>query len=125
MGLLANPVTLSDGVDVTRIFSFRAQRSDPKSVVGDYIEEGPSIAECSLLTVKHDMRSTPRHLFQRSTKRRPAANAAETPLLPITINVTITADAAFTAAEIQTELNIAIDACQEANFVAGLLSGKI
>jgi len=125
MGLFTNPVTLTDGVDVTRIFSFRAQRADSKSVVGDYIEEGPAIAEESLLVVKHDSRNTPRHLLQRSTKRRPAANAADTPLLPITINVTITADAAFTPAEIQTELNITIDACQEANFVSGMLSGKL
>lgn len=125
MGLFTNPVTLTDGVDVTRIFSFRAQRSDVKSIVGDYIEEGPSIAEESLLVVKHDTRNVPRHLLQRSTKRRPAANAADTPLLPITLNTTITADKAFTAAEIQTEINILIDAMQEANFVANMLSSKI
>lgn len=125
MGLFTNPVTLTDGVDTTRIFSFRAQRSDPKSIVGDYIEEGPAIAEESLLVVKHDARNTPRHLLQRSTKRHPAANTVDTSLLPVTINMTITADKAFTAAEIQTELNILIDACQEANFVANMLSGKL
>lgn len=125
MSLFTNPVTLTDGVDVTRIFSFRAQRMDQKSIVGDYIEEGPSIAENSLLTVKHDTRNTPRHLLQRSTNRRPAANAAETPLLPITLNLTITCSADFTAAEVQTELNILIDAAQEGNFVSGLLTGKL
>lgn len=125
MGLFTNPVTLTDGVDTTRIFSFRAQRADTKSVVGDYIEDGPSIAEESLLVVKHDTRSVPRHLLQRSTKRHPAANTGDAILLPITINFTMTADRAFTAAELQTELNILIDAAQEANFVSGMLSGKI
>lgn len=125
MGLFANPVTLTDGVDTTRIFSFRAQRSDTKSVVGDYVEEGPSIAEDSLLTIKHDSRGVPRHLLQRSTNRRPAAVAATEPLERITVNLTVTASKNFTAAEIQTELNILIDAAQEANFLSGMLVGKL
>lgn len=126
MGLFSNPVTLTDGVDTTRIFAFRAQRADSKGlIVGDYIEEGPSIAEESLLTAKHDTRKVPRHLLQRTTNRRPAANAATEPLLPITVNFTITADKAFTAAEIQTEVNILVDAVQETGFVAGMLSSKI
>lgn len=124
MGLFANPVTLTDGVDTTRIFSFRAQRSDTKQIVGDYIEDGPSIAEESLLVVKHDTRGVPRHLLQRSTKRCPSANS-DGVRLPITVNLTITADKAFTPAELQTELNILIDAAQEANFVLGMLSSKI
>lgn len=126
MGLFTNPVVLTDGVDVTRNFSFRAQRSDTKSIVGDYIEDSSQpIAAESLLVVKHDTRSTPRHLLQRSINRRPAAWAATEPLAPITLNLTITANKAFTAAELQTELNILIDAAQEANFVNNMLSSMI
>lgn len=125
MGLFANPVTLTDGVDTTRIFSFRAQVADTKSIIGEYIEDGPSIAENSLLVVKHDSRSTtPRHLLQRKTNRKPAAATADT-LLPITVNVTFTGSNLFSAAEWQTELNIVIDAMQESNFLSGMLSGKI
>lgn len=125
MGLFTNPVVLNDGVDATRNFSFRAQRSDTKSVVGDYVEDSSaSIAAESLLVVKHDSRNTPRHLLQRSTNRKPAAYTDVT-LLPITVNFTLTADKGFTAAELQTEVNILIDALQEANFVSNLLSGML
>lgn len=126
MGLFTNPVTLTDGVDVTRIFSFRAQKMDTKSIVGEWIEEGPSIAENSLLTVKHDTRSTtPRHLLQRATNRHPAARTADTILDPITMNFTVVANKDFSVAELQTELNILIDALQETSFLSNLLSGKI
>lgn len=126
MGLFTNPVVLTDGVDVTRNFYFRAQRADTKSVVGDYVEDSSQpIAAESVLVVKHDARNTPRHLLQRSINRRPAAWAATEPLSRITLNLTVTADKAFTAAEIQTELNILIDAAQEANFLNNLLSGMI
>lgn len=126
MGLFTNPVVLTDGVDVTRNFSFRAQISDPKSVVGEWIEDGPSIAEDSKLVVKHDSRSTtPRHLIQRKTNRHPSANTGDAILEPITINTTVVCSKAFTVAEVQTELNIHIDALQEANFLTGFLQGKI
>lgn len=126
MGLFTNPVVLTDGVDVTRNFSFRAQRADQKSTVGDYIEDSSQpIAAESLLVVKHDSKGTPRHLLQRSINRRPAAWAATEPLARITANFTLTADKAFTAAELQTEVNILIDAMQEANFVNNFLSGLI
>lgn len=126
MGLFTNPVVLTDGVDVTRNFSFRAQRADTKSVIGDWIEDSSQpIAAESLIVVKHDARNVPRHLLQRTINRRPAAWAATEPLAKITLNLTVTADKAFTAAEIQTELNILIDAAQEANFVSNFLSGMI
>lgn len=126
MGLFTSPLVLTDGVDTTRNFSFRAQVADAKSVIGEYIEDGPSIAEESLLVVKHDTRSsTPRHLIQRKTNRHPAANTADTILKPMTVNLTFNGSKDFSAAEWQTELNILIDAAQEANFVAGMLAGKI
>lgn len=125
MGLFTNPVVLTDGVDATRNFSFRAQRADTKSVVGDYIEDSSQpIAAESLLVVKHDTRNTPRHLLQRSIKRVPAS-ATDGIRKLITANLTITCDPAFTDAEIQTEINILIDAAQESGFVNGMLSSKI
>lgn len=125
MGLFSNPVVLTDGVDATRNFSFRAQRADTKSTVGDYIEDSSQpIAAESLLVVKHDTRSVPRHLLQRSIKRVPTS-ATDGVRKQITANLTITADAAFTDAEIQTEVNILIDAAQESGFVLGMLSSKI
>lgn len=125
MGLFTNPVVLTDGVDTTRNFSFRAQRADNKSVVGDYIEDSSQpIAANSLLVVKHDTRSVPRHLLQRQIDRIPAA-ATDGTRRKITVNLTITADPLFTDAEIQTEVNILIDAAQEAGFVLGMLSSKI
>lgn len=125
MGLFSNPVVLTDGVDVTRNFSFRAQRADTRSIVGDYIEDSSQpIAAESLLVVKHDTRSVPRHLLQRTIKKVPAANT-DGVRKQVTVNLTITADPAFTDAEIQTEVNILIDAAQEAGFVLGMLSSKI
>lgn len=120
MGLFTNPVVLD-----LRSFSFRSQQSDKKSVVGDYIEDAASIASESLITVKHDNTgTTPRHLLQRSIKKVPAA-ATDGVLRRITINGTITCDKLFTAAEVQDEVDVFIDAWGEANIVSGLLTSKI
>lgn len=125
MGLFTNPVVLNDGVDATRNFSFRSQRNDPKSIVGDYIEDASQpIAANSLLVVKHDTRAVPRHLLQRIIDRIPAANTLGQ-RKRITVNLTITADPEFTDAEVQTEVNILIDAAQESGFVAGMLQSKL
>lgn len=125
MGLFSNPVVLTDGVDVTRNFSFRAQRADTKSTVGDYIEDASQpIAAESLLVVKHDTRNIPRHLLQRTIKKVPASEPTG-PRKQVTVNFTITADPAFTDAEIQTEVNILVDAIQEVGFVLGMLSSKL
>lgn len=127
MGLFTDPVVLTDGVDATRNFSFRAQISDSKSVVGEWIEDSSApLAAESKIVVKHDNSSTnPRHLVQRKINRSPAALNDASKLEPITINVTVNCSKNFTAAEVQTELNLTIDMCQEANFLANLLSGKI
>lgn len=125
MGLFTNPVVLTDGVDATRNFSFRAQRADAKSVVGDYIEDSSQpIAAESLLVVKHDTRSVPRHLLQRTIKKVPAA-ATDGVRRQVTANLTFIADPLFTDAEVQTEVNILIDAAQESGFVLNMMSGKI
>ena len=58
MGLLANPVTLNDGVG-DRIFGFRSQEPDTKSIVGVYSETAAALSAESILTVKHDQSNIP------------------------------------------------------------------
>lgn len=128
MGLFSNPVTLSDdgGTTTDRTFEFRAQLIDSKTTGGDYIETAADAAAKSLFVVKHDMRSTaPRHLLQRSVRKHPVAETDNDDLLPITINLTIVANEAFSEAEIQEEVNLLLDAAEESNFVKGMQTGLI
>jgi hypothetical protein len=123
MGLLSNPVTLNDGTD-DRIFSFRSQRPDNRSVVGDYIEDAAASAANSLITVKHDLRATtaPRALLQRIINKVPAAG---TEYLKITQNYTIVASSLFTVAELTDEFTLFLDMLSEANVLSGLRAKKI
>lgn len=123
MGLFANPVTLNDGSG-DRIFSFRSQRPDNRSVIGDYIEDAAATAAQSLITVKHDLRATtaPRALIQRYIKKVPAAG---TEYLGITQNYTIVASSLFTVAELTDEFTLFLDALSEASILTGLRSKKI
>jgi len=124
MGLFTNPVVLNDGA-ASRTFSFRSQQADKKSVVGDYIEDAAAIAAKSLLVIKHDNSgSVPRHLLQRTTYVVPAS-ATDGVRKPITVNFTTMSDPAFTAAEVEKEVKILVDATQETGFVQGFLSGKL
>jgi hypothetical protein len=123
MGLLSNPVTLNDGT-ADRIFSFRSQRPDNRSVVGDYIEDAAASAANSLITVKHDLRATtaPRALLQRIINKVPAAG---TEYLKITQNYTIVASSLFTVAELTDEFTLFLDMLSEANVLSGLRAKKI
>jgi hypothetical protein len=123
MGLLSNPVTLNDGSG-DRIFSFRSQRPDNRSVVGDYIEDAAASAANSLITVKHDLRATtaPRALLQRIINKVPAAG---TEYLKITQNYTIVASSLFTVAELTDEFTLFLDMLSEANVLSGLRAKKI
>ena len=124
MGLFVNPVTLNDG-SASRIFAFRSQVYDKKSVIGEYIESAADLSAESVLRVKHDpSASTPRHLLQRTVKRVPAADA-DAGLLGITVNLTITASKLFTDAEVATEVAILLDAAAEANVVKSMLNSLI
>lgn len=124
MGLLSNPVILSDGT-ANHTFSFKAQRFDTKNTVGDYIEDAASAESQSILTAKHDTtKETQRHLLQRSVYLTPAADAESDPLR-VTINTTITCSKKFTHTEIQPQLNIHTDAMAEANFLRNFLNGMI
>lgn len=123
MGLFANPVTLNDGV-ASRIFSFRSQVFDKKSVVAEYIETAAAISAGSIIRVKHDPNSaTPRHLIQRVTNLAPAA--ASTTLLPVTLNFTLTASSLFTDAELAKEFALLIDALSETNVLKNLMNNII
>jgi hypothetical protein len=124
MGLFSNPMTINDGVG-DRIFSFRAQQPDSKSVVGDYIEDAAAISAQSLLVVKHDSKPTaPRHLLQRTINLVPAANA-DSELKRVTLNFTLTCDKEFTAAEVTPEFVLFLDALSEVGFLANLMNSKI
>lgn len=132
MALFTNPVVLSDdgGTTTDRSFSFLSQDvSNPNAVTGIWVEDSANPTAESKLVIKHDQRTLKsgfrRDLLQRSVKRHPAADTETDDLQLITINVTVTADSRFSAAEIQEELNIAVDALEESGFVAGLRIGKI
>lgn len=124
MGLLSNPLTVNDGTD-DRIFSFRSQRPDNRSVVGDYIEDAAEASAASLITVKHDLRTTAvnRALLQRTIKVAPAAGDGT--LYQITQNYTIVASPLFTTAELTGEFTLFLDILGEASLLAGLRSKKI
>lgn len=123
MGLFTNPLVINDGVG-DRTFSFRAQQPDKNSIVGDYIEDAAALAAESLLVVKHDPRpAAPRHLFQTSIFKAPAAGDGT--LKRITVNTTITADPLFTVAEVTPQFVLHKDALSEADFVASMLQSKI
>lgn len=124
MGLFTNPVVLNDGVG-SRTFSFRSQRPDEKSVVGDYVEDAAALAAESLLVIKHDNKPTaPRHLLQRTINIVPAANA-DSEFKRVTLNFTLTCDKEFTAAEVLPEFVTMVDALGEADFLTNFMLSKI
>lgn len=132
MALFTNPVTLSDdgGTTTDREFSFLNQDvSSPNSVTGIWIEDAADITAASKLVVKHDQRTLKsgfrRDLLQRTVMLHPAADTETDDLQPVTINITVTGDSRFTAAEIQPELNLAVDATEETGFLTGFRQGKI
>jgi hypothetical protein len=121
MGIFTNPVVLNDGTD-DRTFSYRRQLAEINIIGSDYVEAAADPAAKSLLSVKHDARSSvPRHLFQRSVYKIPAADP-DGVLRRITVNVTITAHELFSEAEIQPELNIARAGAGVTNFVKSNMS---
>lgn len=126
MGLLTDPVVLSDGT-ANRTFSFKNQTTEKKKnmIGGQYIEDAAALAAKSFLNVKHDNSGpTPRHLFQRTVEKVPAASSTGEREL-ITVNITVQASTLFTAAEILPEVTIAKNAILVTDFVANLLAGKL
>lgn len=125
MGLLDNPVTLNDGT-ADRVWSFRSQRPDNRSIIGDYIEDAAATAANSLITVKHDVRATtaPRALIQRSYMAVPAADATGA-YHRITQNYTLVASSFFTVAELAKEFTIFNAILAESDILAGLRAKKI
>lgn len=121
MGLFTDPVTL----DTDRIFNYKGQEYDKRSAVGVYYEPAADIAAQSELVIKHDENgSVPRHLFQRSIMRVPAA-AADGVLRRITVNVTVVADSLFTETEVQDEVDISVSGIAQTGFVKSLLQGAL
>lgn len=124
MGLLSNPMTINDGTGVSpvgdRIFGFRSQRPDNRSVVGDYVESAAESSAMSLITAKHDLRATTalRALIQRTYKKAPAAGDGT--LYQITQNYTLVASPLFTVAELTPEFTLFKAILAQANLLAGL-----
>lgn len=132
MALFTNPVVLSDdgGSTTDRSFSFLSQDvSNPNSVTGVWIEDAANVSAESKMVIKHDQRTLKngfrRDLLSRTVKLLPAAGAEEDGPQLVTINLTITASSLFTAAELQGEVNLLIDAAEESNFLLGMRQGKI
>lgn len=132
MALFDNPVTFSDdgGTTNDRTFSFLSQDvSNPNSITGIWLEDAADPTAESRLVVKHDQRTLKngfrRDLLQRTVQKHPAADTETDDLQPLTINITITGDKRFSAAEVQEELNISVDAVNAPGFVAGFRAGKI
>jgi len=125
MGMFpTDPFTINDGTD-DHIYSFRGQVDDPRSKIGEYIETAAEIAAEPLIVVKHDKRSSvPRHLVSSKINVEPAANG-DGVLLPITINTTITADKAFSVAEIQLEFTKHLAVLALANVVKNLRNSMV
>lgn len=132
MALFTNPVVLSDdgGSTTDRSFSFLNQDvSSPNSVTGIWLEDAAAQTAESRMIVKHDQRTLKsgfrRDLLQRTVKLHPAADTETDDLQPVTVNFTVTADSRFTAAELQGEVNMIIDAIEESGFLSSFRSGKI
>lgn len=126
MGLFTNPAVLTDGTD-TRTFGYRQQLPSSKPGVSgsDYLEVGADPLAKSKLVNKHDL-SKPvlRNLLQHSIHKVPAANADGT-LKLITVNITVAADEEFTVAELQPEVNVAIDAAEETDWLLNARQGLL
>lgn len=97
MGLFTSPVTFTVNT-VARIFSFRAQLPDTKSVVGEWVETAASLASASKLVVKHDATSKTavRSLLKYSCNKTIADNLT---LKPMTVNFTLICHPEHTAAQ--------------------------
>lgn len=119
MGLFSNPMTVNDGSG-DRVFQFRSQRPDNRSVIGDYIETAAESSANSLITVKHDLRATAvnRALIQRVYKVAPAAGDGT--LYQITQNYTLVASPLFTSTELIPEFSLFLDILSESGVLAGL-----
>lgn len=97
MGLYTSPVTFTVNT-IARIFSFRAQLPDPKSVVGEYVETAAPLSAASKLVVKHDATSktVTRSLLKYSCNKTVADGVT---LKPLTINFTMICHPEHTAAQ--------------------------
>jgi hypothetical protein len=124
MGMFPVPLVANDGTDDHNYY-YRGQVNDPRSKVGEWIETAAEIAAEPLVVVKHDLRSSvPRHLVSSKINVEPAANA-DGVLLPITINTTITANKAFSVAELELEFTKHLDVLGTTDLIKSLRSAML
>lgn len=116
MGLFTSPVTFTVNT-AARIFSFRAQLPDAKSVVGEWIEDAAALSKASKLTIKHDTSSKTvvRSLLKYSKNE---AIADGVTLKPMTVNLTLICHPEHSAAQQDDAIDMVAQALAAANFTA-------
>lgn len=123
MGLFTSPVTFTVNT-VARIFNFRAQLPDSKSVVGEWIEPAAAISAASKFTIKHDdsSKTIERGLIKYTCNKVIADGVT---LKPITVNFTVIRHAEHTAAQVDEAMEMMSVATSSdttrANFVQKLI----
>lgn len=122
MGLLTNPVVLTDGT-ANRTFIFRSQINDSKSVVGEWIEPAADLDAESKLTIKHAVTGNiHRDLI---SGRENVLMPDGVTLSPITTNFNVVFTKGVTEAQMAKRINILIDAISETDFVKNFMNGLI
>lgn len=115
MGLFANPVTFTVNT-VARIFGFRAQLPDAKSVVGEWVEPAAANSAQSKFTVKH---ATAPNLVRSLLKygvMKPIADGVT--LKPITVNFTVICHPEHTAVQQDDAIDMMKAAISDSTFNA-------
>lgn len=123
MGLFTNPVTFTVNT-IARIFNYRAQLPDSKSVVGEWIEPSAAASAASKMTIKHDPTSATlaRSLFKVSCMK-PIADGVT--LKPMTVNISFFRHPEHTAVQSDDILELATTAAGTESFRTNFAQGQI
>lgn len=122
MGLFTDPLVLIDEGSNNRTFNFRAQLSEPNSVVGEYVEPAAEIVADSKLIVKHTQsaKGIKRHLLQRVEVFDVSADPTDGSEA-VVVNLTISHDHRATDTQVQNQLTLMLDALNEASFLENFM----
>lgn len=123
MSLFTSPVTFTVNT-VARIFNFRAQLPDSKSVVGEWIEPSAALSAASKILVKHDPTSNTlsRSLLKYSCMKTVADGVT---LKPMTVNISFFRHPEHTAAQSDEVLELATVAANSDAFRTNFAQGQI
>lgn len=122
MGLFTDPLVLVDEDTNNRTFNFRAQLSEPGSIVGEYTEPAAEIAAGSKLVVKHttSAKGIRRHLLQRVETFDVSADPTDGSEA-VVVNLTISHDPRATDSQVQNQLTLVVDALAETSFLENFM----